>query len=98
MPLTGGFLGLLALSLADGVVAGLAMPALTASAVDQGKHLGAGMGEVMSLFTIGLSVGVFCGPVMGGAMVDFYGLQAAFLLSGIFSALGAGLLLFLYNR
>ena len=66
MPLIGGFWGLLALSLADGIAAGLAMPALTASAVDQGKKLGAGMGEVMSLFTIGLSVGVFCGPVMGG--------------------------------
>ena len=98
MPLTVGFWGLFALSLADGISAGLAMPSLTASAVDQGKKLGAGMGEVMSLFTVGLSVGVFCGPVIGGTMVDIYGLQAAFLLSGILSALGVGLLVVLYNR
>lgn len=89
MPLAGGIGGLLALVSLEGLVAGLGLPALTALTVDHGRRLGAGMGVVMGLFTMALSLGVFLGPMLGGVVIDFMGLNDSFYLLGALAALGS---------
>jgi MFS family permease len=96
MPLCGGFWGLLALNLLEGVGAGLALPALTALIVEHGRRLEAGHGAVMGLFTLALSLGVFLGPLVGGHLADVtagkIGVDAAFYASAVMAVLGVAAL------
>jgi MFS family permease len=89
MPLCPGFWGLLAMNVAEGVGSGLAMPAHTALVVEYGRRLGAGMGAVMGLFALALSLGVFAGPLLGGGLIDLAGIDASFYLAGLVSLAGA---------
>ena len=86
---------LMLLSMAEGVFAGLALPALTAMAVSRGKELGSGMGLTTGAFTMALSVGVFFGPVSGGWAVDLSGISGAALWLGGGAAIASALLLWL---
>ncbi len=92
MPWGGGFWGLLALNLLEGVGAGLTLPPLTALAVEQGRRLGAGHGSVMGLFTLALSLGVFAGPLLGGWLSDLKGSGLNFAAAGLMGLAGAAAL------
>jgi len=85
------FAQLLTLSIAEGLAAGLGLPALTAMAVSRGKALGEGMGLTTATFTMALSVGVFLGPVAGGYLADLLGRQAAALWLGGAAAIAGSL-------
>jgi MFS family permease len=89
MPLCPGFWSLLALNVAEGIGAGLALPALTALVVEYGRRMGAGMGAAMGLFALAMSLGVFFGPLLGGWLIDLAGIDASFYLAGLVALLGA---------
>ncbi|MCF8033809.1 MAG: MFS transporter [Desulfarculaceae bacterium] len=89
---------LMLLSMAEGIFAGLALPALTALAISQGKSLGTGMGLVTGSFTMALSVGVFLGPVSGGLAVDLTQVSGAALWLGGGAAVLCSLLLWLLYK
>jgi MFS family permease len=93
LPLAGGYPGLMALCVTEGVAAGLALPSLTALAVSYGRETGAGMGVTMGSFGLALSLGVFLGPVAGGWLADWGGLALAFYLGGGATFVGAAWLL-----
>lgn len=89
LPLAGGFWGLLALVVLEGIGAGVSLPALTAYATARGRDLGAGMGLTMGFFTLALSLGVLLGPIIGGYLADLGGMAWAFYLAGAATLLGA---------
>ncbi|MCB2225772.1 MAG: MFS transporter [Desulfarculaceae bacterium] len=98
IPFGTDFFWLMLLSMAEGVFAGMALPAMTALAISRGKALGQGMGLVTGSFTMALSVGVFFGPVTGGWVVDLTGHSAAALWLGGGTAVLTGLIMFLLGR
>jgi len=62
-----------------GLGGGIAMPALMAMAVLKGSNTNA-MGSVMALMTVAHSLGMMCGALLGGMMMDFFKLRWAFPL------------------
>ena len=75
-----------------GLGGGISMPALMAMAVLKGNRSNA-MGSIMALMTVAHSLGMFSGALMGGVMIDFFQLQAAFPLGGIVMLTCSGLFL-----
>lgn len=76
---------LLFASVAFGLSGGLAMPAMMAVAVLKGNQTES-MGSVMSVLTVGHSLGMLAGALLAGLMMDWFDLQVAFTL-------GAGIML-----
>ncbi len=68
------------------------MPALMAMAILKGNRINA-MGSIMALMTVAHSLGMFSGALMGGMMMDFFQLQAAFPLGGVVMLICTGLFL-----
>jgi len=75
-----GFRGLAWASIFFGIGGGLAMPALMAIAVLKGSETDS-MGSVMAILTLAHSLGMLCGSLIGGLMMDLFQLQAAFPLA-----------------
>jgi MFS family permease len=75
--LVGGFRGLVWASIFFGIGGGLAMPALMAMAVLKGSQTDS-MGSVMAILTLAHSLGMLSGSLIGGLMMDFFQLRAAF--------------------
>jgi len=75
--LVGGFRGLVWASIFFGIGGGLAMPALMAMAVLKGSETDS-MGSVMAILTMAHSLGMLSGSLIGGLMMDFFQLRAAF--------------------
>lgn len=82
-----GFFDLFAASMIFGVGGGISMPAVMALAVMRGSRNNA-MGTVMSLITIGHSMGMLVGSLFAGVIMDLAGLPAAFLTGGGLMAAG----------
>ena len=80
-------LGLYFASLIFGIGGGTAMPALMAVAVDKGSETQS-MGSVISLLTMGHSLGMLCGSVGAGLMMDWFDLGHAFSMGGVAMILG----------
>jgi predicted MFS family arabinose efflux permease len=68
------------------------MPALMAMAVLKGSRTSA-MGSIMAIMTVAHSLGMFSGALMGGLMMDFFQLRAAFPLGGVVMLTCSGLFL-----
>jgi len=75
-----------------GLGGGISMPALMAMAVSKGSRTNA-MGSIMAIMTVAHSLGMFCGALMGGLMMDFLQLRAAFPLGGVVMLTCSGLFL-----
>ena len=75
-----GFWGLLLISGFTGIMGALAGPALTALAVGEGKQ--GGMGAMMGVLNMALSVGMMLGPVVAGLLSDIVGLRPLFGFGG----------------
>jgi len=75
-----------------GLGGGISMPALMAMAVLKGSRINA-MGSVMALMTMAHSLGMMSGALMGGMMMDFFQLRAAFPLGGMVMLICTGLFL-----
>jgi MFS family permease len=74
-----GFWGLVGASIFFGIGGGIAMPALMAIAVVKGNETDS-MGSVMAILTVAHSLGMLCGSLIGGMMMDLFQLRAAFPL------------------
>jgi MFS family permease len=75
------FQALLAANILFGIGGGIATPALMALVVIKGNEHRA-MGSIMSLLTMGHSLGMLTGSMAAGLMMDIAGLRQAFLLGG----------------
>ena len=84
------FWELLLISGFTGMLGALAGPALTALAVGEGKQ--GGMGAVMGVLNMALSVGMMLGPVLAGLLSDVVGLRPLFGFGAV--AGGVGTLVF----
>lgn len=83
---------LIAATVIFGLGGGISMPALMAMAILKGNQTKA-MGSIMALMTVAHSMGMFSGALIGGVMIDFFQLRAAFPLGGIVMLTCSGLFL-----
>ncbi len=88
----GGFWDLFAANVIFGLGGGLSMAPLMAMAVSKGSRTDA-MGSVMSLMTMAHSMGMMCGSLFAGLMMDMFRLRQAFLFGALIMV--AGVVLFL---
>jgi MFS family permease len=83
----GGFWGLFWANVIFGIGGGISMPALMALAVISGNKAEA-MGAVMSLITVAHSLGMLCGSLLAGIIMDIFNLQYAFYLGAVIMVAG----------
>jgi DHA1 family multidrug resistance protein-like MFS transporter len=81
-----GFWGLVWASIFFGIGGGISMPALMAIAVVKGSKTDS-MGSVMAILTLAHSLGMLCGSLIGGVMMDVFQLRVAFPLGAAVMAL-----------
>jgi MFS family permease len=68
-----------------------AVPSASAMVIDEGRKYG--MGISMSMFNMGLGVGMSVGPILAGLATDLLGVRSAFYFTAIlmfFSAVAFG--------
>ncbi len=82
-----GFWDLFAANVVFGIGGGMAMPAMMALAVISGSEKKA-MGTVMSLITIAHSLGMLCGSLFGGIIMDLMALHYAFSFGSLIMLFG----------
>jgi DHA1 family multidrug resistance protein-like MFS transporter len=79
------FWGLVWASIFFGIGGGIAMPALMAIAVVKGSQTES-MGSVMAILTFAHSLGMLCGSLIGGVMMDVFQLRMAFPMGAVVMA------------
>lgn len=89
LPLADSFWTLLTLAALGSVGGAIAVPAASAIVVAEGRKYG--MGSTIAVFSMSLSIGMSIGPILGGAIVDFSGINAAFYFGAVVTLVGAGL-------
>ncbi|MGD9135620.1 MAG: MFS transporter [Desulfobacterales bacterium] len=75
-----------------GLGGGISMPALMAMVVLKGNRINA-MGSIMALMTVAHSLGMLCGALVGGLMMDFFQLRSAFPLGAVIMVICTGFFL-----
>lgn len=70
-----------------GFAGGVSLPAIMAMGVIEGRRSGA-MGSIMGLLALGHSVGMLAGPLLGGALLDFFDFGTIFISGSMVMALG----------
>jgi MFS family permease len=80
---------LLALAVLGSMGSAIAVPAASALVVEEGRKYG--MGSSIALFSMALSIGMVVGPIVGGAITDFAGINSAFYFGAVITLVGAGL-------
>jgi MFS family permease len=88
-----GFWGLVWASIFFGIGGGIAMPALMAMAAVKGSETDS-MGSVMAILTLAHSLGMFCGSLIGGLMMDLFQLRVAFVLGAAVMIITVAVFLF----
>jgi MFS family permease len=86
----GGIGDLVVATVIFGLGGGVSMPALMAMAVTKGSRANA-MGSIMALMTVAHSLGMLCGALLGGLMMDFFQLRWAFPLGAVIMIVCTGL-------
>ncbi|MFC1987181.1 MFS transporter [Chloroflexota bacterium] len=89
VPLGNTFGLLLAIAVLGSVGNAIAIPAASALAVEQGRKYG--MGSSIALFSMAFSIGMVVGPIAGGAIADFAGINSAFYFGVMIILVGASL-------
>ncbi len=89
VPLGNTFGLLLGLAVLGSVGNAIAIPAASALAVEQGRKYG--MGSSITLVSMAFSIGMVVGPIAGGAIADFAGINSAFYFGAVITLVGAGL-------
>jgi len=89
IPFASDFIQLLILNMAMGFAGAVSLPAATALTVVEGRELG--MGAVMGVFNMAMSVGLASGPLLGGLLLDFLGIDSIFIFGGIIGFVAIGL-------
>lgn len=90
---TDGFWGMVWASVFFGIGGGISMPALMAIAVLKGSETDS-MGSVMAILTLAHSLGMLCGSLIGGLMMDVFELRTAFPLGAAVMAVTVVVFLF----
>ncbi len=85
--------GLMWASIFFGIGGGIAVPALMAIGVLKGNETDS-MGSVMAILTLAHSLGMLCGSLIGGLMMDVFQLNAAFPLGAAVMTLTVVIFLF----
>ena len=88
----GGVQDLVLASIFFGLGGGISMPPLMAMAVLKGNDTDA-MGSVMAVMTVAHSLGMLCGALLAGVMMDFFDLRWAFPLGAAIMLLCTGFFL-----
>jgi MFS family permease len=70
-----------------GAVGALALPAANALVVEEGRKYG--MGALMAIFNLSMSLGFAAGPILGGIIADLGGLALIFYVGAFAGAVGA---------
>jgi MFS family permease len=81
VPLAGAFWQLLALFVLLGMGEAIIWPTLGAYATEEGRRYG--QGTMMGVFSLAMSVGVFCGSLGAGFTMDLLGLRWSFFIIGV---------------
>ena len=81
------FAQILALNVLLGSMGALALPAANALVVEEGRRYG--MGTMMAIFNLSMSLGLSAGPILGGIIADLGGLPPIFYFGGLAGAVGA---------
>ena len=89
MPLSTNYLALLCLGITMGIGSAMSMPAASAIAAIIGKK--EGIGSMMELFTMAMSVGLVASPLISGTVMDFLSINAVFYAMGALSLLGTAI-------
>jgi MFS family permease len=63
------------------------LPAANALVVEEGRKYG--MGALMAIFNLSMSLGFAAGPILGGIISDLGGLALIFYVGGLVGAVGA---------
>lgn len=87
IPLGHTFTKLFLIALALGVGGGISMPAGTSLAAIVGKKK-SGMGSTMGIYSMAMSAGLIFGPLTGGVIQGFWGINLVFILGGLISIFG----------
>ncbi len=87
IPFTRNFTEIFLVNLLLGISGGIAMPALTALTVEEGKKIGE-MGSLMSLFVLFHSMGMIIGPLLAGASAQYVSLTVTFVTGGAIGLAG----------
>jgi MFS family permease len=77
---SGSFWQLCIIMAASGVGMALAVPAVSALTIEEGRRHG--MGTANAWLSVGMSAGVATGPIIAGAVNDAAGLPAVFIMAG----------------
>jgi len=87
IPHVRNFAQIFALNILLGSIGALALPAANALVVEEGrKH---GMGALMAIFNVSMSMGLAAGPILGGIIADLVGLPPIFYFGGMVGTAGA---------
>ncbi|RJP59313.1 MAG: MFS transporter [Deltaproteobacteria bacterium] len=89
IPYASDFAHLLVLNMVMGIAGAVSLPAATALAVEEGRNMG--MGAVMGVFDMAMSLGLAGGPLLGGLLMDFLGIDYIFLFGGFAGFVATGL-------
>lgn len=87
LPLAPDFLLLFGANLLLGVLGAIPLPAASASVIEEGKKYG--MGSIMALFNVAMSLGLGTGPLISGLIHDAFGLSRVFYCAAGIGACGA---------
>ena len=85
-PLAPNFGLLMVICFFSGVLAAIPLPAATALIVEEGKKYG--MGSLIALFNVAMSLGLGGGPLVCGLVYDAFGLSYVFYFSTILGIMG----------
>jgi len=89
IPLGGNFWQLLGLCALQGLGGAISMPASSALTVEEGRRFG--MGSVMGIFAMAMSIGMAIGPLLSGVIADFVSINSVFYFGAIMGLIGTGL-------
>jgi DHA1 family multidrug resistance protein-like MFS transporter len=81
------FAQMFALNIFLGAMGALALPAANALVVEEGRRFG--MGALMGIFSLSMSLGLAVGPILGGVIADTWGLPPIFYFGGLAGSIGA---------
>ncbi len=86
------FYQLLILCAISGMGKAISIPAASGLTVGEGRKYG--MGSVIGVFTLGMSLGMAVGPIASGVIMDHIGINWVFFIAAGFALLGTGMFLF----
>ena len=96
IPFSRSFWPLLLITSIIGVGGAIQQPSIMALTVDVGRTIG--MGTSMGAYNTVFGIGMIIAPLMGGAFMDFVGVEAVFYIGGAISLLGTAIFAVMMRR